>query len=87
MKKYTEYLEEKYIPLTRDEMDGLRTGVCSANDTEGMLLDEIDYLRGLLSESYNWLGRKARSPMPKRYTNLMREAYRIYREEKGARKV
>ena len=81
MKKYTEYLEDIYRPISADELKQIDAVI--QNAIERKMLDEIIYLRGLLAESYMWIGRKAtQSQINKKYTHLMREAARINNEKK-----
>ena len=102
MKKYTEYLNEQYTPLTRDELTKYEE-VCNSaysqmNFTSEMadgtcvnmhtfsraLLDEIMFLRSQMAVAYEYIGRKAPLPSPKRYRTLMHHATRIRTEEKEA---
>tara|TARA_Y100001972_G_C7619663_1_gene310731 strand:+ start:374 stop:631 length:258 start_codon:yes stop_codon:yes gene_type:complete len=81
MKKYTDYLEDIYQPISADELKQIDAVI--QNPIERKMLDEIFYLRGLLAEAYMWIGRKAtQSQINRRYTNLMREAARINTEKK-----
>ena len=81
MKKYTDYLEDIYRPISADELKQIDAVI--QNPIERKMLDEIIYLRGLLAEAYMWIGRKAtQSQINRRYTNLMREAARINTEKK-----
>ena len=82
MKKYTDYLKEQYIPLTRDEIDELYSFTDSRVVT---LIDEINYLRSLLDVAYEFIGRKPVKPSPIRYNVVLHEAYRIHREDKGVK--
>jgi cell division ATPase FtsA len=83
MKKYTEYLEEIYQPLTADEIK--KVGSVIQNPIEQKLYDEVIYLRRLMGEAYMWIGRKAtQSQINKAYTSLMKEATRINKENREA---
>lgn len=83
MKKYTEYLEEIYQPLTADEIK--KVGRVIQNPIEQKLYDEVIYLRRLMGEAYMWIGRKAtQSQINKAYTSLMKEATRINKENREA---
>jgi hypothetical protein len=82
MKKYSEYLKERYTPLTRDEIDELHSLTDSRVDT---LVTEINYLRSLLDVAYEFIGRKPVKPSPIRYNDVLAEAYRIHREDKGVK--
>ena len=83
MKKYTQYLTEQYTPLSRDELDE-----CYADDAGlvAKLVNEINYLRSLLDEAYEFIGRKPVKPSPIRYNEVLAEAYRIHREDKGVKR-
>ena len=84
MKKYKEVLEELYQPMTADEIK--KVGIVIQNPIEQKLYDEVMYLRRLMGEAYMWIGRKAtQSQINKRYTNLMKEATRINKENKEAK--
>jgi len=83
MKKYTEYLEEIYQPLTADEIK--KVSMVIQNPIEQKLYDEVIYLRRLMGEAYMWIGRKAtQSQINKTYTSLMKEATRINKENREA---
>ncbi len=104
MKKYEEYLNEQYTPLTRDELTkyeevtnalgGQRlkpdAGLGVGSDTVNMqtfsraLLDEIMFLRSQMAVAYEYIGRKAPLPSPKRYRTVMHHATRIRTEEREA---
>ena len=81
MKKYTEYLEDIYQPITADELKQIECVI--ENPIERKMLDEIKYLRRLMAEAYMWIGRKAtNNQVNKKYYELMREAARINTENK-----
>lgn len=81
MKKYTEYLEDIYQPITADELKHIECVI--ENPIERKMLDEIKYLRRLMAEAYMWIGRKAtNNQVNKKYYELMREAARINTEKK-----
>jgi len=88
MKKYTEYLTEQYIPLSRDEITKLgaqkETWRLACASLE-QAIDEINYLRSLLDVAYEFIGRKPVKPSPIRYNDVLAEAYRIHREDKGVK--
>tara|TARA_B100001094_G_scaffold332738_1_gene406138 strand:- start:4147 stop:4425 length:279 start_codon:yes stop_codon:yes gene_type:complete len=88
MKKYSEYLNEQYTPLTRDEL----TKLCDIEQHEidnmtiksalNDALDEIDFLRGQLAVAYEYIGRRAPNPAPAKYRAVMHHATRIRKEER-----
>ena len=83
MKKYTEYLEDIYEPMTADELKKIELVI--QNPIERKMIDEIKYLRRLMAEAYMWIGRKAtQSQINKTYTALMKEATRINKENREA---
>ena len=94
MKKYEEYLTEQYTPLTRDELTKYEEVVASVLVVEmrgvnmttfsRALLDEIMFLRSQMAVAYEYIGRKAPLPSPKRYRTLMHHATRIRTEEQEA---
>ena len=91
MKKYAEYLTEQYTPLTRDELTKYEEVAADpAAATVNMqtfsraLLDEIMFLRSQMAVAYEYIGRKAPLPSPKRYRTLMHHATRIRTEEREA---
>lgn len=96
MKKYAEYLTEQYTPLTRDELTKYEEvvasrlvgqhahGVVNMNTFSQALLDEIMFLRSQMAVAYEYIGRKAPLPSPKRYRTLMHHATRIRTEEREA---
>ncbi len=97
MKKYEEYLTEQYTPLTRDELTkyeevasppanakATKRHVVNMHTFSRALLDEIMFLRSQMAVAYEYIGRKAPLPSPKRYRTLMHHATRIRTEEKEA---
>ena len=81
MKKYSDVLAEqaaKHTPMTAEDLNAW------SEDTHGPihLLDEIMYLRSVLAECYMWMGRRPQTPLPKKYQWAIREAYRIYMEDR-----
>ena len=81
MKKYTDYLAEKYEPLTKAQLD--RYNERFTNGSMRPLLDEIEYLRSVLAECYMWMGRKVHAgSITKKYQWAMAECYRIRQEDK-----
>tara|TARA_R110001592_G_scaffold45210_1_gene144603 strand:+ start:207 stop:497 length:291 start_codon:yes stop_codon:yes gene_type:complete len=94
MKKYEEYLNEQYTPLTRDELtkyeEVAARSCCAAPPfprtptTARALLDEIMFLREQMAVAYEYIGRKAPLPSPSRYRRLMHHATRIRTEEREA---
>jgi len=97
MKKYEEYLTEQYTPLTRDELtkyEAVSAVAYSQDMADGnsvnmhtfsqALLDEIMFLRSQMAVAYEYIGRKAPLPSPKRYRTLMHHATRIRTEEREA---
>tara|TARA_R110002167_G_scaffold100797_3_gene263013 strand:+ start:845 stop:1105 length:261 start_codon:yes stop_codon:yes gene_type:complete len=82
MKKYTQYLTEQYIPLSRDELDELHSCNQEGWRQKKRLLKEVEYLRSLLDVAYEFIGRKPVKPSPIRYNEVLAEAYRIHREDK-----
>lgn len=94
MKKYEEYLKEQYTPLTRDELTKYEEVVVSLVEVGAVtvnmqtfsraLLDEIMFLREQMAVAYEYIGRKAPLPSPKRYRTLMHHATRIRTEEREA---
>ena len=86
MKKYEKYLSEQYTPLTRDELTKYEE-VCDKAYSQNMadaLLDEIMFLRSQMAVAYEYIGRKAPVPSPKRYRTVMHHATRIRTEEREA---
>lgn len=97
MKKYEKYLSEQYTPLTRDELtkyeevcdkaysQNMADGTCvNMNTYSRALLDEIMFLRSQMAVAYEYIGRKAPVPSPKRYRTVMHHATRIRTEEREA---
>ncbi len=102
MKKYEEYLNEQYTPLTRDELTKYEevvvrhvgqhtiTTTTAATHSVNMhtfsraLLDEIMFLRSQMAVAYEYIGRQAPNPAPKRYRKVMHHATRIRTEEREA---
>ena len=95
MKKYTEYLSEQYTPLTRDELTkyeevaavasfSTSTGTVNMQTFSRALLDEIMFLRSQMAVAYEYIGRRAPNPAPKRYRKVMHHATRIRTEEREA---
>lgn len=88
MKKYTDYLKEQYTPLSRDEIDEIYSDTQEFSLTDSRivtLIGEINYLRSLLNVAYEFIGRKPVKPSPIRYNDVLAEAYRIHREDKGVK--
>lgn len=97
MKKYEQYLTEQYTPLTRDELtkyEEVSAVAYSQNMADGSsvnmhtftraLLDEIMFLRSQMAVAYEYIGRRAPNPAPKRYRKVMHHATRIRTEEREA---
>mgnify|MGYP003147028430 CR=1 FL=1 len=99
MKKYEEYLNEQYTPLTRDELTKYEEVVAFAtaagplaadnrvvnmNTFSRALLDEIMFLRTQMAVAYEYIGRRAPNPAPTRYRKVMHHATRIRTEEREA---
>ena len=94
MKKYEEYLNEQYTPLTRDELtkyeevvaggDGWATAGVNMHTFSQALLDEIMFLRSQMAVAYEYIGRRAPNPAPARYRKVMHHATRIRTEEREA---
>lgn len=92
MKKYAKYLTEQYTPLTRDELtkyekvaaDPAATNIVNMQTFSRALLDEIMFLRSQMAVAYEYIGRKAPLPSPKRYRTVMHHATRIRTEEREA---
>ena len=87
MKKYTEYLAEKYEPMTAEDWkvwsEANGTGMGTDHIGLDKLVDEIAYLRSVLAECYMWMGRKVHSgSITKKYQWAMAECYRIRQEDK-----
>ena len=83
MKKYSEYLSEQYVPLTRDELTKLHTlnadfdpkhlraAFLISQEALTKALDEIEYLRGQMIVAYEYIGRRAPNPAPAKYRKVM----------------
>ncbi len=81
MKKYSDYLAEKYEPFTKEQLDKYNERF--PNGSMRPLLDEIAYLRSVLAECYMWMGRKVHAgSITKKYQWAMAECYRIRQEDK-----
>ena len=81
----------KYEEVVNTALDGLRTnpnhqtgGAVGMKSFSQRLLDEIMFLRSQMAVAYEYIGRKAPLPSPKRYRTLMHHATRIRTEEKEA---
>ena len=99
MKKYEEYLNQQYTPLTRDELtkyEEVSAVAYSQTMADGnsvnmhpftrALLDEIMFLRTQMAVAYEYIGRRAPNPAPTRYRKVMHHATRIRTEEREASK-
>jgi len=96
MKKYEEYLNEQYTPLTRDELTKYEEvaavaafstahgGTVNMHTFSRALLDEIMFLRSQMAVAYEYIGRRAPNPAPTRYRKVMHHATRIRTEEQEA---
>ena len=88
MKKYSEYLAEKYEPMTAEEYNEWQKNteddwLSVGSEEVNKLVDEIAYLRSVLAECYMWMGRKVHAgSITKKYQWAMAECYRIRQEDK-----
>ena len=99
MKKYSEYLNEQYTPLTRDEVMKLQNTVnnylgqidpnSEAQDelrqmtvNLNVALSEVAFLREQMMVAYEYIGRRAPSPAPTKYRDVIHHATRIRSEER-----
>ena len=99
MRKYTEVIAEKRTPLTGEELkdmeavliDGINIAHPPSPQREGAikagleLLAEVKHLRAMMTTAYMWIGRPAPNSgkVTRAYTECMKEAYRIHKEEQA----
>ena len=97
MRKYREVVaEQKRTPLTGEELDDMEAALTDGiNATTGQswkaakagleLLAEVKHLRAMMATAYMWIGRPApyKGKVTRAYTECMKEAYRIYKEEQA----
>ena len=81
----------KYEEVVSTSLLGVRTntnpqtgGAVGMQSFSQRLLDEIMFLRSQMAVAYEYIGRKAPLPSPKRYRTLMHHATRIRTEEQEA---